>query len=44
VRVPPGSPPAVHMGGREGNPGQIVIETGHASVPELTVSVQFTIQ
>jgi hypothetical protein len=44
VRVPPGSPPAVHMGGREGNPGQIVIETGHASVPELTVNVQFTIQ
>jgi hypothetical protein len=44
VRVPPGSPKAVHMAGREGNPGRIVIETDHPSVPELTIDVQFTVQ
>jgi hypothetical protein len=44
VRVRPGAPPAVHLGGRDGNPGRIVVKTNHPSVPEVTINVQFTVE
>lgn len=44
VRVPPGSPQAVHLPGADGDPGRIVLQTNHPNVPELTIQVRFTVE
>lgn len=44
VRVPPGSPPAVHVGGQDSTLGRIVIRTTHPRVPQIPIGVGFTVE
>ena len=44
VRIPPGTPPATHLGSGEGAPGRIVLETDHPDVPRLEIRVRFAVE
>jgi len=44
IRVPPGSPPVEHLGSERGEPGRIVLNTGHPQVPELSIQVRFAVK
>lgn len=44
IDIPPGSPPANHLGSQQGQLGEIVIETTHPQVHELRILVRFAIE
>jgi hypothetical protein len=44
VRIPPGTPPASHLGSGDGELGRIVLRTNHPDVPELRIQVRFAVQ
>jgi hypothetical protein len=44
VDVPQGSPPANHLGSKQGELGEIILETTHPQVPKLRILVRFAIE
>ena len=44
IDIPPGSPPANHLGSEQGQLGEIVIETTHPQVHKLRILVRFAIE
>jgi hypothetical protein len=44
VEVPPGSPPANHLGSEQGCLGEINLETTHPHVPTLRILVRFAVE
>ena len=43
IEIPAGSRPAVHLGGKQGEMGEIVIETGHPEAKTMRIPVRFGI-
>lgn len=43
IRIPPGRPPATHLGAEQGEPGQVTLQTSHPDVPELNIQAHFAI-
>jgi hypothetical protein len=43
IRIPPGSDPSMHLGGGQGTPGRITIQTEPAVLPDLTFQVRFAV-
>jgi hypothetical protein len=43
VEVPAGSKPSVHLGNKQGEMGEIVIDTGHPEASTLRLPVRFTV-
>ena len=44
IEIPPGSRPAIHLGGAEGKLGEITIETGHPEAPTMKIRVRFAVK
>jgi len=44
IDIPPGSPPANHLGSEQGQLGEIVIETTHPLVHKLRILVRFAVE
>jgi hypothetical protein len=44
LRIPPGTGPAAHLGDGQGEPGQVVLRTGHPRVPEVRIVVRFAVR
>ena len=44
ITIPPGSPPANHLGSDMGKLGQIKIKTSHPKVPMLRILVRFAVE
>ncbi|MEN6498182.1 MAG: DUF1573 domain-containing protein [Thermoguttaceae bacterium] len=44
ITIPPGSPPANHLGSEQGKVGRIMIETNHPHSPKLLILVRFAIE
>jgi len=44
LRIPPGSPPASHVGPEQAKLGQIILETSHPDVPQLQMLVRFAVE
>jgi len=44
IDIPPGSPPANHLGSQQGQLGEIVIETTHPQVHKLRILVRFAVE
>jgi len=44
ITIPPGSPPANHLGSDTGKLGQIKIKTNHPNVPMLRILVRFAVE
>lgn len=44
ITIPPGSPPANHLGSEQGKLGRITIETNHPHTPKLLILVRFAIE
>ena len=44
VRIPPGTPPATHLGSGQGALGRIILETSHPDVPRLEIRVRFAVE
>jgi hypothetical protein len=44
ITIPPGSPPANHLGSDTGKLGQIKIKTSHPNVPMLRILVRFAVE
>ncbi len=44
VEIPPGSPPANHLGSEQGCLGEIILETTHPNVPKLRILVRFAVE
>ena len=43
ITVPPGSPPANHLGSSQAPAGRIVLDTGHPESPTMTIPVSIAI-
>ena len=43
IRIPPGSPPATHLGSDQGEPGHLTLRTNHPEAPELRLLVRFAV-
>jgi hypothetical protein len=43
IEIPAGSRPAVHLGGKQGEMGEIIIETGHPEAKTMRIPVRFGI-
>ncbi|HZZ71192.1 MAG TPA: DUF1573 domain-containing protein [Pirellulales bacterium] len=44
IKIPPGSPIVNHLGGAQGAPGEIVLESNHPDAPRLRLQVKFAIE
>ena len=44
ITIPPGSPPANHLGSEQGKLGRITIETDHPRTPKLKILVRFAVE
>jgi hypothetical protein len=44
ITIPPGSPPANHLGSEQGKLGRITIETNHPRTPKLNILVRFAVE
>lgn len=44
VRIPPGSPPALHLGTEQGQPGEVRLRTNHPQIPEFSFEVQYGVR
>jgi hypothetical protein len=44
IAIPPGSPPANHLGSDTGKLGQIKIRTNHPNVPMLRILIRFAVE
>jgi hypothetical protein len=44
ITIPPGSPPANHLGSEQGKLGRITIETNHPHAPKLRILVRFAVE
>jgi len=44
IRIPPGSRPANHLGGEQGELGTILLKTGHPKAPLLRIRVRFVVE
>jgi len=44
IRIPKGSPPAIHLGTETSKCGRILLETGHPRAPQLLIRVQFAVE
>ncbi len=44
VRIPPGAPPAAHLGDGRGELGHITLKTNHPAAPELEIRVRFSVE
>lgn len=44
VEIPADAPPGNYMGGKDGKPGEIVLETGHPEAKEVKIPVRFAIE
>ncbi len=44
ITIPPGSPPANHLGSEQGKLGRITIETNHPRTPKLKILVRFAVE
>jgi len=44
IRIPPGSRPANHLGGEQGDLGTILLKTGHPKAPLLRIRVRFVVE
>ena len=43
IRVPPGSPPSLHLGAERGEPGRVTIQSDPPLLPELNLQVRFAV-
>lgn len=43
IEVPPNSRPSIHLGGPQGELGEILIDTGHPEAKELRIRVRFAV-
>ena len=43
IRIPPGSPPSLHLGLERGEPGQVTIQSDPPLLPELKIQVRFAV-
>lgn len=43
ITIPPGSPPADHLGSEQGKLGRITIRTNHPHIPRLRILVRFAV-
>ncbi len=44
IQIPKGSPPANHLGSKQGKAGRFLIRTNHPKVPQLQVFVRFAVK
>jgi len=44
ITIPPGSPPANHLGSEQGKLGRITIDTDHPNTPQLRILVRFAVK
>jgi hypothetical protein len=44
IRIPKGSPPAIHLGTETSKCGRILLETGHPRAPQLLIRVLFAVE
>ncbi len=44
IQIPKGSPPANHLGSKQGKAGRVLIHTNHPKVPQLRVFVRFAVK
>jgi hypothetical protein len=43
IEIPPGTPPANHLGGPQGKSAQVILETTHPLVKQIVLYVQFVV-
>jgi hypothetical protein len=44
IEIPPGAPPANHLGSDQGKLGEVILKTGHPEVKQLRINLHFAVE